>query len=73
MVLLKLKEVSAIQSQRIRWTKMAKVCSDVKIEVHIHKSIYMFNFTNYAEKGVPDFWLTAMKNNEVLAEEVCCS
>ena len=24
----------------------------------------------YAEKGVPDFWLNAMKNNEVLAEEV---
>ncbi|XP_031275427.1 nucleosome assembly protein 1;2-like isoform X1 [Pistacia vera] len=23
-----------------------------------------------AEKGVPDFWLTAMKNNEVLAEEI---
>jgi hypothetical protein len=22
------------------------------------------------EKGVPDFWLTAMKTNEVLAEEV---
>ncbi|KAK4391809.1 Nucleosome assembly protein 1 [Sesamum angolense] len=22
------------------------------------------------EKGVPDFWLTAMKNNEVLAEEI---
>lgn len=25
----------------------------------------------YAEKGVPDFWLNAMKNNEVLSEEVC--
>lgn len=24
----------------------------------------------YAEKGVPDFWLTAMKNNDVLSEEV---
>lgn len=24
----------------------------------------------YTEKGVPDFWLTAMKNNEVLSEEV---
>jgi len=24
----------------------------------------------YVEKGVPAFWLTAMKNNEVLAEEV---
>jgi hypothetical protein len=23
-----------------------------------------------AEKGVPDFWLIAMKNNEVLSEEV---
>lgn len=23
-----------------------------------------------AEKGVPDFWLTAMKNNEVLADEI---
>ncbi|GLT73249.1 hypothetical protein SLA2020_451210 [Shorea laevis] len=22
------------------------------------------------EKGVPDFWLTAMKTNEVLAEEI---
>lgn len=27
----------------------------------------------YAEKGVPDFWLNAMKNNEVLAEEVVIS
>lgn len=27
---------------------------------------YMHN----AEKGVPDFWLTAMKNNDVLSEEV---
>ena len=24
----------------------------------------------YAEKGVPNFWLTAMKNNEVLSDEV---
>ena len=24
----------------------------------------------YSEKGVPDFWLTAMKNNEVLSDEV---
>ncbi|XP_047945796.1 nucleosome assembly protein 1;3-like [Salvia hispanica] len=26
--------------------------------------------TDEEEKGVPDFWLTAMKNNEVLAEEI---
>ena len=24
----------------------------------------------YAEKGVPSFWLNAMKNNDVLSEEV---
>ena len=29
-------------------------------------SLCMFN----TEKGVPNFWLTAMKTNEVLAEEV---
>lgn len=27
-------------------------------------------FLTFAEKGVPDFWLTAMKQNEVLTEEV---
>lgn len=25
---------------------------------------------DFSEKGVPDFWLTAMKTNEILAEEV---
>lgn len=27
-------------------------------------------FSGNAEKGVPDFWLTAMKTNEILAGEV---
>lgn len=31
---------------------------------------YLIEVFAYAEKGVPAFWLTAMKNNEVLAEEV---
>lgn len=30
-------------------------------------SLYFFH---PLEKGVPDFWLTAMKTNEVLADEV---
>lgn len=33
--------------------------------------LYWYFNTFDAEKGVPDFWLNAMKNNEVLAEEVC--
>ena len=34
---------------------------------HELKSIVFFN----AEKGVPGFWLAAMKSHEVLAAEVC--
>ncbi len=26
---------------------------------------------SFADKGVPDFWLNALKNNDVLSEEVC--
>lgn len=30
----------------------------------------IFMFAHFSAKGVPDFWLTAMKTNEILAEEV---
>ncbi|KAK4432863.1 Nucleosome assembly protein 1 [Sesamum alatum] len=42
-------------------------------EVEVEGGINDVEATNQAdkdEKGVPDFWLTAMKNNEVLAEEI---
>ena len=34
--------------------------------------IYLFVVYVIAEKGVPDFWLNALKNNDVLSEEVGC-
>lgn len=32
--------------------------------------ILYIDISSNAEKGVPNFWLTALKNNEVTAEEV---
>lgn len=65
MVMLKLKEV-----QLSRQTKMKRVRPNICV-YSLRMEIYSLNFYLCAEKGVPDFWLNAMKNNEVLAEEVC--
>ncbi|XP_011078000.2 LOW QUALITY PROTEIN: nucleosome assembly protein 1;2 [Sesamum indicum] len=52
------------------YTKRHEIVTGV---VEVEGGINDTEATNQAdgdEKGVPDFWLTAMKNNEVLAEEI---
>lgn len=44
---------------------------DLLILCALFKLLVLSILFAFVEKGVPDFWLTAMKNNEVLAEEVC--
>lgn len=36
----------------------------------VHYLLILSELAFNSEKGVPDFWLTAMKTNETLAEEV---
>lgn len=52
-----------------RLAKMKRVCLNLCLLAQ--NGIILLKLLNFADKGVPDFWLTAMKNNEVLAEEVC--
>ncbi|GJR32087.1 putative reverse transcriptase domain-containing protein [Tanacetum coccineum] len=41
-----------------------------KFEIQSLKSAFVI-FYIFAAKGVPEFWLTAMKNNKIMAEEWC--
>ncbi len=38
--------------------------------VHILKLMLVLWYLNVTEKGVPQFWLTAMKTNEILGMQV---
>ncbi|KAL0337272.1 UNVERIFIED_CONTAM: Nucleosome assembly protein 1 [Sesamum calycinum] len=50
--------------------KMVRECLISIWNIILMMGLLSLSFSNLAEKGVPDFWLTAMKNNEVLAEEI---
>ncbi|KAL0315779.1 UNVERIFIED_CONTAM: Nucleosome assembly protein 1 [Sesamum radiatum] len=50
--------------------KMVRECLISIWNIILMMRLLSLSFSNLAEKGVPDFWLTAMKNNEVLAEEI---
>ncbi|KAL0426881.1 UNVERIFIED_CONTAM: Nucleosome assembly protein 1 [Sesamum latifolium] len=49
------------------YTKRYEIVTGV---VEVENDTEATNQADEDEKGVPDFWLTAMKNNEVLAEEI---
>ena len=51
--------------------KLLKVFVESQSSIDLLLELDIKLITSYtAEKGVPDFWLNAMKTNEVLAEEV---
>lgn len=59
-----------------RWTKETRKLQKVfslspfSFVIVREKTVCVFQSCFIAEKGVPSFWLTALKNNDVISEEV---
>lgn len=46
------------------------LCLPLQIVTNLVKNSLLISPCWIAEKGVPSFWLTALKNNDIIAEEV---